>query len=174
MQKWIKELLKILMVSLLLASQAPAEQIKQPPANADIIDVEADRMDVDKAKGTTVFRGNVKATQGDVLIKGAVLTLFTNKDTNKIDKMDVEKNVYIKWQDRESTCDKAVYILEKKYMELTGNVVITRGQDRVSGQRVTIDMMKEIHVVEGGQNGRVKLRVNSKSKESGGVLEWKK
>jgi lipopolysaccharide export system protein LptA len=58
-------------------------------------------------------------------------------------------------------------------MELIGNVIITRGQDRVSGQKVTIDMVKDIHVVEGGRSGRVKLRVNSGSKESG-VLEWKK
>ncbi len=173
MQKWIKALLTISAVSLLLASQASAEQVKRPPAKADTIDVEADRMDVNKAKGTTVFSGNVKATQGDVLIKGAVLTLYSDGGTNKIDKMVVEKNVYIRWQDRESTCDKAVYAPEKKYMELTGNVIITRGQDRVSGQKVTIDMIKDIHVVEGGKTGRVRLRVNSSNKESG-VLEWKK
>ncbi|HQG31059.1 MAG TPA: LptA/OstA family protein [Deltaproteobacteria bacterium] len=173
MQKWIKAFLTIFAVSLLLASQASAEQVKQPPAKTDTIDVEADRMDVNKARGTTVFSGNVKATQGDVLIKGAVLTLYSGEDTGKIEKMVVEKNVYIKWQDSESTCEKAVYTPEKKYMELIGNVIITRGQDRVSGQKVTIDMVKDIHVVEGGRSGRVKLRVNSGSKESG-VLEWKK
>ena len=173
MHEWKKALLTICAVSLLLASQAPAEPIKQPPANADTIDVEADRMDLSKAEGTTVFSGNVKATQGDVLIKGAILTLYSGKDTSKIEKMVVERNVYIKWQDRESTCDKAVYVLDSKYMELTGNVVITRGQDRISGQKVTIDMVKDIHVVEGGPKGRVRLRVNSSSKEAG-VLQWKK
>jgi len=163
------------LISLLIASSAlqlAAAELKTQAAASDMIDVEADRLDVNKAKGEAVFRGNVKAVQGNTIIKGATLTLYIDNASKKIKTMIVEKNVYIKWEDKESTCDKAVYILDEKKLTLTGNAVVTRGQEKVSGEKILVDMIKDHQVVESGKSGRVKMRVNSGSES--GVLEWKK
>jgi lipopolysaccharide export system protein LptA len=56
-------------------------------------------------------------------------------------------------------------------MVLTGNVIITRGEERVIGEKATMNMKNDTQVVEGG-GGRVKVRVNT-GKESG-VMQWGK
>jgi lipopolysaccharide export system protein LptA len=152
-------------------AKAPELKVKKPAS--EMIDVEADRLDVDKEKGEAVFRGNVKATQDNVIIKGATLTLLIDKATNKVDTLVVDKNVFIHWEDKDSTCDHAVYTISKKLLELTGNAVITRGPEKVSGQRIVIDMLTNRQQVEGGQGGRVKIRVKSGSNETE-VFQWKK
>jgi lipopolysaccharide export system protein LptA len=155
-----------------LNAKAAAELKGKRPAS-EMIDVEADRLDVDKDKGEAVFRGNVKATQDNVIIRGSTLTLLIDKVTNKVDTLVVDKSVYIKWDDKESTCDHAVYTITRKHLELTGNAVITRGPERVAGQKIVIDMLTNRQVVEGGQGGRVKIRVKSGSTETE-VFQWKK
>ncbi len=172
MQRFLKTFFIISITCICLALQLTAAELKTRTAATDMIDVEADRLDVNKAKGEAVFQGNVKAVQGNTIIKGATLTLFIDNTTKKVNKMIVEKNVYIKWEDKESTCDRAVYTLPDKNLELTGNAIITRGQEKVSGQKILIDMIKDHQVVESGKSGRVKMRVNSGSET--GVLEWKK
>lgn len=169
MQRLIKT---FFLISLFAAWQLAGIELKAATPASDMIEVESDRLDVNKAKGQAIFMGNVKAVQGDILIKGATLTLFFDDTAKKINKMIADKNVFIRWEEKESTCDKAVYTLPDKVLELTGNVVITRGEERVSGQRVIIDTITDHQVVEGGTGGRVRLRMNS-GKESG-VLEWKK
>jgi lipopolysaccharide transport protein LptA len=163
-----------ILISLIFAADIRAAELKQKTPAADTIDVESDRLDVDKAKGEAVFRGNVKAIQGNTIIKSSILTLYIDNATRKISQLVADKNVYIKWEDKESTCEHAVYNLPVKVLELTGNVVITRGQERLSGQKVIVDMINERQVVESGKTSRVKLRVKSESKEAGGVFEWKK
>ncbi len=163
-----------ILISLMLTADVRAAELKQKTPAADMIDVESDRLDVDKAKGEAVFRGNVKAVQGNTIIKSTTLTLYIDNTTKRITRLIADKNVYIKWEDKESTCDHAVYNLPVKVLELTGNVVITRGQERISGQKVVMDMINERQVVEAGKTNRVKVRVKSEGKEPGGVLEWKK
>jgi lipopolysaccharide export system protein LptA len=62
----------------------------------------------------------VKAVQGNTIIKGSTLTLFIDNNTKKITRLIADRNVYIKWDDKESTCDHAVYNLPVKVLELTG------------------------------------------------------
>jgi lipopolysaccharide export system protein LptA len=85
--------------------------------------------------------------------------------------LTVEGDVTILWQDKDATCSKAVYNLTNEVMVMTGNVVITRGQERVSGQKVTLDKKNDTQVVEGA-GSRVKVRVNAG--ESKGVMQWGK
>jgi len=56
-------------------------------------------------------------------------------------------------------------------MELTGDVIITKGAERLSGQKVIVDMVSDTQVVE-GSGGRVKIRVNTQ--EESGILQWEK
>jgi lipopolysaccharide export system protein LptA len=154
-------------------AKAKAPDIKGKKPASEMIDVEADRLDVDKEKGEAVFRGKVKATQDNVIIKGDTLTLLIDKTTNQVDTLIAEKNVFIHWEDKDSTSDRAVYTVSKKLLELTGNAVITRGPEKVSGQRIVIDMLTNRQQVEGGQGGRVKIRVKSGSNQTE-VFQWKK
>jgi lipopolysaccharide export system protein LptA len=155
-----------------LFPQARAQDpVKSSGSVSDMIDIESDRMDVDTQKGVAVFKGNAKATQKDIVVRGAVLTLKFDDATKKVNTLIAEKDVYIHWQDKEATCEKAVYRLDDESLDLTGNVLVTRGEERLSGQRVAVDMKTNRQSVE-GQGGRVKIRVNND--QESGILQWRK
>jgi lipopolysaccharide export system protein LptA len=168
----MRKLLKIFfIISIVAPSFVYGGALKDSPVTSDMVEIEADRLDVNTQNGQAVFRGNVTATQGDILVKGATLTLFYDNTSQKVTSLIAENDVYVLWQDKEASCDKAVYNLDENRMELTGDVIITKGQERLSGQKVVVDMASDQQVVEGG-GGRVKIRVNTQ-KESG-ILQWEK
>lgn len=168
MQKFLKT---FFIISLFVTYSAYAAELKDIHNLSDMVEIEADRLDVDTQKGQAVFQGNVKASKGDILVKGAMLTLKYDNKTQKVTSLIAENDVYVLWQDKEASCDKAVYQLDRNMMELIGDVVITKGQERLSGQKVIVDMASDTQVVEGG-SGRVKIRVNTQ--EESGILQWEK
>ncbi len=168
----MRRLCRIFLILSVLAPHAlHAEALKTPLAATDIVDIEADRLDVDTKNGTAIFKGKVKAAKPDITIKGDTLTLLYDQKTRKVTMLTAEGDVTILWQDKNATCSKAIYNLTNEVMVMTGNVVITRGQERLSGQRVTMDKKNDTQVVEGA-GSRVKVRVNAG--ESKGVMQWGK
>lgn len=168
----MRTLLPILfIVSLLLVPQARAQDIEGGPAVPDMIDIESDHLEVDTQKGEAVFTGNVRANQGDIVIHGQRLRLTFGGAERKIDTLTAEQDVFIRWQDREATCEKAVFSPRNETLDLIGNVVVTRGVERLSGERVTVDMKTDRQMVE-GQGGRVKIRVHND--QDSGILKWQK
>jgi len=168
----MRELCKIfLLLSLILPCALHADTLKKPPAASDMVDIEADRLDVNTKNGTAIFTGRVTATKPDTTLKGNTVTLFYDQKSRKVSRLVAEGNVNIVWQDKQATCARAVYTLADEVMVLTGDVVITRGQERLAGQKVVLDKKRDTQVVEGGP-GRVKVRVNAG--ESSGVMQWGK
>ena len=172
MAVYMQKFLKIFfIISLLAPSLTYAEELKDMPDTSDMVEIEADRLDVNTQKGLAVFQGKVTASKGDILVKGEMLTLSYDSATQKVTSLIAENDVNVFWQDKEALCDKAVYQLDKNTMELIGDVVITKGQEKLSGQKVVVDMTSDTQVVEGG-SGRVKIRVNTQ--EESGILQWEK
>ena len=168
----MRNLLKIFfIISFVAPSFLYGSELKDSPVISDMVEIEADRLDVNTQNGQAVFQGNVKATKGDILVKGETLTLTYDNTSRKVTSLIAEKDVYVLWLDKEASCDKAVYKLDENMMELIGDVTITKGDERLSGQKVIVDMASDQQVVEGG-GGRVKIRVNTQ-KESG-ILQWEK
>jgi lipopolysaccharide export system protein LptA len=160
-----------LILSLLWPLALQGQALKTPAKPSDTVDIEADRLDVNTKNGTAIFRGRVKATRPDTTVKGNTLTLAYDQKSRKVTLLTAEGDVDILWNDKRATCAKAVYNLTNEVMVLTGNVVITRGQERITGQKVTLDRKNDTQVVEGA-GGRVKVRVNAG--ESSEVMQWGK
>jgi len=159
-------------ISLLFVPQVQAQDPKgSPVVSADMIDIESDHLEVDTQKGQAVFTGNVKANRGGIVIHGQRLTLIFGGAERKIETLTAEQDVIIRWQDKEASCEKAVFRPGDETLDLTGNVVVTRGVERLSGERVTVDMKTDRQTVE-GQGGRVKIRVYND--QDSGILKWQK
>jgi len=157
--------------SAVFSPQIRAQDLKGGQGVSDMIDIESDRLDVNTQTGEAVFTGNVKATQGEIVVQGEKLTLKFDDADKKVNTLIAEQNVYIHWQDKEATCDRAVYKLNEEVLDLTGNVLVTRGEERLSGQRVAVDMKTNRQTIE-GKGGRVKIRVNND--QESGILQWRK
>ncbi|HHO76902.1 MAG TPA: hypothetical protein ENN05_10810 [Deltaproteobacteria bacterium] len=158
-------------ISLLGPCLAYTQELKDTPVKSDMVEIEADRLDIDTSQGKAVFQGSVKAAKGDIIVNSQMLTLFYDNKTQKVTSLIAEREVFVLWQDKEATCSQAVYSLDREIMELTGDVIITKGEETLSGQKVIVDMASETQVVE-GSGGRVKIRVNTQ--EESGILQWEK
>ena len=166
-----KYLLVFSIISLILLPQARAQEAEDGQSSSGMIDIESDRLDVDTQKGVAVFTGDAKAVQRDIVVQCEMLTLKFDDASKKVNTLIAEKDVNIRWQDKEATCDRAVYRLDEESLDLAGNVLVTRGEERLSGQRVTVDMKTNRQSVE-GRGGRVKIRVHNENES--GILKWEK
>ncbi len=103
----MQRLLRIfLIISLILPCMLQAQNPKASLSASDIVDIEADRLDVNTKNGTAVFKGNVKATKADIVVKGNVLTLSYDTSSRKVTLLTADGNAYILWKGREATCSK--------------------------------------------------------------------
>ena len=159
------------MISLLMPGVSVAGELIVSGTESDMIEVEADRLDVNTEKGEATFQGDVKAMRGDMVITSKILRLYYDNATSKVNQLIAEEDVALAWQDKKGLCNKAVYLLDEQKIMLIGNVNITRGDEMLSGQKVTFDMASDRQVVE-GQGGRVKIRINPT--EESGILQWEK
>ncbi|MBN1635990.1 MAG: hypothetical protein JW920_05720 [Deltaproteobacteria bacterium] len=148
-----------------------AGELMASGSEADMIEVEADMLDVNTDKGEAIFQGDVKARRGDMVITSKILRLYYDNATHKVNELIAEDEVVLSWQDKKGLCNKAVYLLDEQKIMLLGNVNITRGNEMLSGQKVTFDMATDRQIVE-GQGGRVKIRINPT--EESGILQWEK
>lgn len=164
---------RYIIIILVLSSFVPwitrASDLKDKAVPTDIVEIEADRLDVYTDKGEAIFTGNVNAIKGDMSLQCKRLQMLYNKSTNTVSQLIATGDVYILWQDKQGNCNQAKYLLDEKKVILTGDVVIIRGEERISAQLITIDMVSGYQLAE-GQGGRVKIRVESDQET--GIFQW--
>jgi len=76
--------------------------------------------------------------------------------TEKIDYIEFEGDVRVTKQDRLATANKAIFYQKEQKIIMKGNPVVTKGQDRVEGDLITIYLQQGRSVVESGGGTPVK------------------
>ncbi|MDT8271595.1 MAG: LptA/OstA family protein [Desulfomonilia bacterium] len=134
-----------------------------------MIEIESDRLEVNTLTGEAVFEGNVRAKKDAITLSSSLLRVRYNPETSTLSSLVATGEVSIAWEDKEASCTEVTYDLESATMVLSGDVLITRGPEQISGQKVIVDMASNRQIVE-GQGGRVKIRVNTEHES--GILKW--
>lgn len=138
----------------------------KPISGDSAIQLTSDRMVLDEKKKVVVFEGHVVVTRSDVTITADRLYLYGKSNERivmdkplgeQIDRIEVEGNVRIVQGNKVASSDKAIYYVEQQKILLVGNPVVAQGQDRISGQMITIYLKEGRSVVEGGQEKPVKV-----------------
>ncbi len=155
------------------------------------IHITADRMEAKQDDRTIVFENHVIVTQDDLTITSNRLkVLATAPDnqhpadqhpaeqtsakqpsktdssaTNKIDYIEFEGDVKVTQQDRLATAKKAIFYQKEQKVILTGNPVVTKGQDRIEGDLITIFLQQGRSIVEGRSGVPVKALLFPEKKE---------
>jgi lipopolysaccharide export system protein LptA len=180
----------VVSASMLIACQAGAQPNKGP-ANAlqgfstnrdKPVRIQAASLEVrDKDKSAT-FSGDVHVTQGDTSMRCKTLVVFYEGETVKgaapagqkgsqgqpqIRRMEAKGGVIVTQKDQIATGDRAEYDMRTNIVTLIGNVVVTRGQDVMRGQRLVVDLTNGVSKVDSG-GGRVELLVDSKPQRPDG------
>lgn len=126
------------------------------------IEVTADALDVVQSEAVARFNGNVIVSQGALTLKAATITLHYTTEQNKqntpVTLIEAKSGVNMTSKSESVTCEWLRYDIADGRITLGGNVVLTRDGNKLSGERLTIDLNTGLSRLEGGAStgGRVR------------------
>lgn len=171
-----------------LVSQGVAQSDKQSPGlfkayphkRDEPVKITSATLEVrDKSKMAT-FSGDVHVIQGETDVRCNVLVVFYDEEkgqpgskktpdggrgNQQIRRMEARGSVVITQKDQRAVGDRADFDMRTNTVVLIGNVVVTRGEDVLRGQRMHVDMTTGVSRMESG-GGRVEGMFKSNSKPS--------
>lgn len=154
----------LMAASLLFAGQAVAQDLNSDQPIA----VEADSMEVLQEQQIATFIGNVVVIQGTMRLQTDKLVIAydnTNQassstDQGSIRKIDAYGNVVVVSPTETAKGDKGVYDVAGQFITLTGNVILTQGENIIRGNRLVMNLATGKSQIKSnpqtGNGGRVK------------------
>jgi len=180
----------------LAAAQGPL-QSALPGQNQDLpVQIEAASLEVHDKNKTATFSGNVQVVQGDTTMKCQTLVVFYGhevgiaqnaapasdakatgaapKGAQDIRRIEAHGGVTVVTKDQNASGDLGVYDMQSKTITLTGNVVVSQGQNVIHGERVVVDTVTgnaRVESKEGGgvAPGRVRALILPNKGQNGGT-----
>ncbi len=134
--------------------------------------IEADEAEIDDARGISIYRGNVKVTQGTLVLTGQEMTII-NKDG------DVNKVIMVgtpaTYRQRPDNKDKDVfakstrmeYYLDPERVILLGQAEVEQAGDTMSSERIEYDIVKDqVNAGTRKPNERVQVVIQPKPRKT--------
>ncbi|WP_319530541.1 LptA/OstA family protein [uncultured Cohaesibacter sp.] len=108
------------------------------------IEIEADQLDIYDKKKIAIFKGSVRAKQGETLLNTATLTIHYSGGgagtAQSITRLEANGGVRVSQKDQNATGDNAYVDMATEVITLSGNVVLTQGGNVLRGSKLTINM----------------------------------
>ena len=168
-------LLTVSMASAQETKTLPVSPLNQLMVKEKPIQITSDKMEVSQKDGTIVFEGHVVAQQENLTMVGKKLVVLAVKEKqktknakadaeqsgviNRVDRIEVTGDVKITQGDKLATCDKAVYYRQDQKIILSGNPQVSQGKDVLNGRVITLYLLEERSVIEGGGQNPVKATI---------------
>ncbi len=133
----------------------------------DPIQIEADRLEVRDEEKIAIYKGNVRVRQGETLLKTAELRVHYTGDAtggapgSGVDRIETGGPVTVRSGNQTASSDKAVFEMARDLVTLTGNVILTEGDDIVRGNRLVVDLKSRKANMYGGQSSSGGSRVQT-------------
>ncbi len=114
------------------------------------VEVASDQLQIDQADGTADFTGNVLITQGEMrLSAGAVRVVYVQGADGRISEMRATGGVTLVNGAEAAEAREAVYSIDKGSVVMTGDVILTQGQNALSSNSLSIDLNNGTGTLEG-------------------------
>ena len=143
-------LLSLVLAGLLgAAAVSPAvAQLDELNGNHDSqapIEITADTLEVRQTENLAIFRGDVDAIQGDLLLKADMLVVhyrdnMERPDQPGISQIDAEGNVFVSSPNETAQGARGVYDVDNQMIWLTGQVILTQGDNIIQGDRLELNL----------------------------------
>jgi lipopolysaccharide export system protein LptA len=142
------------------------------------VQIEAATLEVHDKSKTATFSGNVQVVQGDTTMRCRSLVVFYGqevgigeaggeantgtaaksqlggtKGAQNIRRIEARGSVTVLTKDQSASGDLGIYDLKTKTITLSGNVVVSQGQNVIHGERVVVDTETGNARVESGSSG---------------------
>ncbi len=130
--------------------RAAAQSLPNHNSNAPI-DVTADTLDVAVRDGYASYIGNVLVRQDRLSIRAARVSLaFTTGGAVDINRVEATGGVQVNADDLNARGNVAVYDLDNRLITMIGNVQLTQRGNRLSGNRLVINVGSGRATLSGG------------------------
>lgn len=126
------------------------------------VEVTADALSVDQRNGQAVFDGNVLVVQGEVRLSAGKVTVeysTGNDAASGVSKMLASGGVTFVTATDAVEAQEAVYAVDAGTVRLSGEVLLTQGQNAIAGDVLTINLESG----SGTMEGRVRTVFNAGS-----------
>ncbi len=165
----------------LLGLLAAGAALAQTPAGDSSLPIEitADRLEVAQKQALATFSGNVDAVQGDLVLRAdqlkvhyrgsggeaaaAAVPASAPGDPGAIRRIEAEGHVFLSSPTETAEGNAGVYDVAARQVTLQGDVVLTRGENVIRGDRLEMDLatgLSRMLAAEGGDakapGGRVR------------------
>lgn len=140
------------------------------------LDIEADQVDVYDAERRILWRGRVNAAQGTSSIRADQVEVFYSGagtgdgagGWGDIDRIVATDNVFYVTPTQRARGDRGVYVLAEETITLTGDVVITQGENVITTNRFVTDLTTgNSSFSSAGDGARVRAVLVPERRESG-------
>ncbi|KPF81862.1 OstA family protein [Novosphingobium sp. AAP93] len=129
----------------------------------------ADRIELQDKQNRVVLSGNVDIAQADLTMQAARTTVaYTDVGSLQIQRIDASGGVVVTRGNERASGDVAVYDFNAKIITMAGNVSLRRGTDTLNGGRIVIDLNSGISNIDGHVSGAKSGTAPAGSSRSGG------
>lgn len=108
------------------------------------LEITADQLTVDQTAGSAVFEGNVVAGQGEMrLSAGRVQVEYATENgtpTGEIERLLASGGVTLVNGAEQAEARDAVYAVGSSEIIMSGDVILTQGQNALSGEKLIVDL----------------------------------
>lgn len=135
------------------------------------VDFSADRMDLQDKQDRAVLTGNVIVTQEELrLTADRTLMAYTNTNKVTLQRVDATGHVVVTRNDERASGDVAVYDLNRKLITMVGHVVLNRANgDVLNGGRLVMDLNTGLSSMDGHTAGPAGAAAGQTDAHSGRV-----
>ncbi|HEX9931239.1 MAG TPA: LptA/OstA family protein [Allosphingosinicella sp.] len=132
------------------AGQEPGSALKGHDTDAPV-DVAADRIEVQDRADRAIFSGNVIVRQAQLQLNAQRLTVaYSSAGGIQIERIDASGGVFLRSPSETARGQYAIYDINERLITLVGGVTLTRGESRVTGGRLVLDLDSGRAVMDGG------------------------
>ena len=165
----------IIVLGMALATAHAAAQKNQGPSNPlqgfsqnrdQPVKIQAASFEVREKEKIATFSGDVQVFQGDTEMRCKRLNVLYDEEGSshgmkaadpgpagqrQIRRIEAKGGVIVVQKDQHATGDMAIFNMRENTVTLTGNVVVTRGQDILRGQRLVVDLTSGVSKMDQGR-----------------------
>lgn len=104
------------------------------------VEITSDTLTVDQATGIATFKGNVVIGQGAMRLSAGEVLVEYGDTTSDISKLRASGGVTLVSASEAAESREAVYTLATATVVLTGDVLLTQGQNVMAGESLTVNL----------------------------------
>ena len=150
--------------------QGPQNALQGFSQNRDQpVKIQAASLEVREKDKQATFSGDVHVVNGDTELRCRSLVVFYDDDSSSssaknmkaadpgpsgeksIKRIEAKGGVTVVQKDQNAAGDAAIFNMRDNIVTLTGNVVVTRGQDVLRGQRLVVDLTNGVSKMDQGR-----------------------